>query len=105
MTDSVFEVAVYTVQEEKIPEFLEKLEFAHAAMKSMPGFVSLQSVRCIEEQNRFVDYCQWQSYNHAVQAQQRAMEMPEFKIFFELGSGMISFGQYQSIRKTEAKVA
>lgn len=102
MQQGVFEVAVYRVQEEKLQEFLQHQPAAHAVIKNFHGFKSLRSLRSLDAPNTFVDYCEWESHDDAVRANERAMNTPELKVFFELGDGVVTFGHYQSLLQTEA---
>lgn len=103
MTSPVFEVAVVTVAEEKLNEFLKQQKIAHEIIKKFKGFKSIRSMRSIESPNTFADYCEWESYEDAVRANEEAMNMPELRMFFELGDGMITFGHYNLVAATEGE--
>jgi len=102
MQTSVFEVVVYKVKEEKFQDFLQQQPIAHNTIKLFPGFKSLHTLRSTESPNTFVDYCEWESHEAAVKANELAMNAPELKMFFELGDGIISFGHYVSGLLTKA---
>jgi len=101
MQTPVFEVVVYKVKEEKLQDFLKQQPLAHNTIRQFKGFKSLHSLRSMESPNTFVDYCEWESHDDAVKANEEAMNRPELKIFFELGDGIISFGHYASELRTE----
>jgi hypothetical protein len=101
MKAPVFEVVVYTVQEEKLHDFLQQQPIAHNVIKQFKGFKSLHTLRSLESPNTFVDYCEWESHDDAVKANEMAMNAPELKMFFELGDGVITFGHYTSGLLTE----
>ncbi len=101
MKEPVFEVAVYSVKEEKLEQFLQHQPAAHAVIKQFPGFRSLHTLRSLDSPLTFVDYCEWESIDDAKNANQRAMSMPELQVFFELGDGLISFGHYRTGRYTQ----
>jgi len=101
MSTPVFEVAVFKIKEENVEEFLKKQSGVHETIKKFKGLKSIRSLRSIEEPNTFVDYCEWDSHEDAVQANEQAMKMPELKMFFELGDGMITFGHYNTTILTE----
>ncbi|MFZ4621160.1 MAG: antibiotic biosynthesis monooxygenase family protein [Bacteroidota bacterium] len=94
MKEPITEVAVYTVKDELMERFLQQQSTVHGVIKQFKGFRSLRSLRSLESPNTFVDYCEWDSHDDAVAANSQAMTLPEMKIFFELGDGMISFGHY-----------
>lgn len=100
MSNPVFEVAVYTVTAEKIQDFISQQPIAHQVLRGFKGFKSLRSLRSIESPNTFVDYCEWESHEDAVNANTQAMITPELKMFFELGDGVISFGHYSTALTT-----
>ena len=102
MKTPVFEVVVYTVQEEKFHDFLQQQPIAHSVIKQFKGFKSLHTLRSLESPNTFVDYCEWESHDDAVKANEMAMNAPELKMFFELGDGVITFGHYTSGLLTKA---
>lgn len=101
MKTPVFEVAVYSVKEEKLAQFLKHQPIAHSVIKRFPGFKSLHTLHSLDSPLTFVDYCEWESLEDAKNANQQAMSMPELQIFFELGDGMISFGHYRTGRFTQ----
>ncbi len=101
MQTPVLEVAVIKVAEDKIDQFLIQQKSVHDIIKNFKGFKSIRSMRSIESPNTFADYCEWESYEDAVKANEQAMAMPELQMFFELGDGMITFGHYKSLLKTE----
>lgn len=103
MQTPVYEVAVVTVAEEKVSEFLKQQKMAHDIIQKFKGFKSIRSMRSMESPNTFADYCEWESYEDAVKANEQAMKMPELQMFFELGDGMITFGRYNSLLTTEVK--
>lgn len=101
MKPTVFEVAVYKVKEEKLQQFLQHQPVAHGIIKKFKGFKSLQSLRAIDAPDTFVDYCEWESHEDAVLANEQASKMPELQIFFELGNGLITFGHYKPLLNTQ----
>lgn len=100
MSTPITEVVVYTVKPEILERFLKQQPVAHAAVSAFPGFRSLRTLRSESEPPTFVDYCEWDSLEHAKQANELAMRTPELSIFFELGDGMISFGHYTTVTVT-----
>jgi antibiotic biosynthesis monooxygenase (ABM) superfamily enzyme len=101
MDHTVTEVAVYTVKEEMMKSFLEQQKNIHSVISGFKGFRSIRSLRSLESPNTFVDYCEWDSHEDAAAANARAATVPEMRIFFELGDGMISFGHYESTAFTK----
>jgi heme-degrading monooxygenase HmoA len=102
MSKPVFEVIVYTVNERILKEFESNLETAHGLLRSFPGFRNLRTLRKPGTPATFVDYCEWDSLEQAQEAGKKAMEMPEMKLYFELGEdSLITFGHYETVRFTE----
>ena len=102
MSHTVYEVIVYTVKEEILEKFESNLETAHHLMRTFPGFRNLRTLRKPGTPATFVDYCEWDSIEQAQDAGKKAMEMPEMKIYFELGEdALVTFGHYENIRYTE----
>lgn len=101
MKSPVFEVAVYKVKEEKLQQFLQQQPAAHGIISKFKGFKSLQSLRSVDNPNTFVDYCEWESHEDAVRANEQAATMPELQIFFELGDGLVTFGHYKPLLNTK----
>ena len=100
MHHPITEVAVYTVKEELLHSFLEQQQTVHTVISGFKGFRSIRSLRSLESPNTFVDYCEWDSREDAAAANTLAATLPEMRIFFELGDGMISFGHYTSTAYT-----
>ncbi len=101
MNHPVTEVAVFTVKEELLHSFLEQQQNVNTVISGFKGFRSLRSLRSLESPNTFVDYCEWDSHEDAAAANAIASTLPEMRIFFELGDGMITFGHYTTSVFTE----
>ena len=102
MATTVFEVIVYTVKEEILEKFESNLDAAHALMKTFPGFRNLRTLRKPGSPATFTDICEWDSLEQAQEGGKKAMEMPEMKIYFELGEdSLVTFGHYENVRYTE----
>lgn len=74
--ESVQEVVVYRVDKDRIPAFLRTAEKMHAELKTVPGFISIETRPSIEGDGVFMDVCQWESKEHALAAMQN---FPNFK--------------------------
>jgi len=57
----ILEVAVLDVKPELILEFEEAFDRAQKIISSMPGYVSHQLQRCIENNNRYILLVNWQT--------------------------------------------
>ncbi len=100
MNEQITEVVVYTVKEEMLQTLLQQQPIVHRVLKQFKGFRSLRTMRSLDSPNTFVDYCEWDSHEDAVAANTLASTLPELKIFFELGDGMITFGHYVTTAET-----
>lgn len=105
MNTTVTEIAVYTVPSEKAAAFAEARRAVHALLPSFEGFRSIRSLQSVASQHTFADVCEWESREAAEVANRRAMETPEFRAFFELGTGMITFDHYRTEEETKSRTA
>ncbi|KAB2922737.1 MAG: hypothetical protein F9K22_10975 [Bacteroidetes bacterium] len=105
MTTTITEIAVYTVPPEKAAAFAEARRAVHALLPSFDGFRSIRSLQSVASESTFADVCEWESRTAAEEANRRAMDTPEFRTFFELGTGMITFDHYRTAQETTKGVS
>lgn len=84
--NAVTEIAIYKVDQNRIPEFLKTAEKMHAELETVPGFISIETRPSVDGAGVFMDICVWETKAAALQAMEKFptfQNAPAFLSFFE----------------------
>ena len=73
------EVAILNVVEDRVDEFQSAFEQAQVLVKKMPGYVSHQLSRCVENDGRFLLSIYWKTLEDHTQGFRESQEYVQWK--------------------------
>lgn len=98
MTDKITEVVIYKIKGNKVQEYAQIAEAAHAFLSKQKGFNSREILQDHKEENTFMDIVIWDSAEDAQNAMQASQNEPSLMPFFQATEEIVTFSHYKHFK-------
>ena len=88
------EVVVYKIKARREPEFLELSGWIRKEMSALPGFVSAETLRSVDEVDTYTDVWIWESIDLARSAHEKFASLRHAKKFMNVVEHVIHSSHY-----------